>query len=325
MVYLVLLTGLALLLGGGEALIRGAGAIAVRLGVSPLLIGLTLVGYGTSTPELVASVNAAWIGAPGIAVGNVVGSNIANILLILGVAALIFPIAVAKAAFRRDGAILLGASVVLMLVVLTGSLSRWAGLALLALLLLYTVYTYVTEARDAAAARERREADAATFANPHAPITVAILFAVGGIAGVIIGAGLLVDSAIAIARGAGISEAVIGLTLVAVGTSLPELATSVMAALRRQGDLAFGNIVGSNIYNILGILGVTGIITPIAVPAEIGHFDIWVMLAATAVFALFALTDWRISRREGAAFVLGYAVYIALLLSPGLRGALGLG
>lgn len=324
MTIIELLVGLALLLGGGEALIRGATTIASRLGVSPLLIGLTLVGYGTSTPELVASVNAAWIGAPGIAIGNVVGSNIANILLILGVAALIFPIAVTKAAFRRDGAILLGASVLLTLIVLTGVLSRWAGLALLALLLVYTIYTYMSEARDAAAARKQLDADAATLANPNTPMTVAVLFALGGIAGVIIGASLLVDAAITIARGVGISETVIGLTLVAVGTSLPELATSVMATLRRQGDLAFGNIVGSNIYNILGILGVTGIITPIAVPAEIGHFDIWIMLAVTAAFAVFAITDWRITRREGAVFLLGYAVYLALLFSPGLRGWIGL-
>jgi cation:H+ antiporter len=312
--------GLALLLGGGEALIRGAVAIAMRLGVSPLLIGLTLVGFGTSTPELVASVNAAWIGAPGIAVGNVVGSNIANVLLILGVAALIFPVAVSKAAFRRDGAVLIGASIVLTIIILTGALSRWAGLALLALLAAYTVYAYLTEARTA----QERGTDNAAVANPGVPLAVAILFALGGIAGVIIGASLLVDSAIVIARSAGVSETVIGLTLVAVGTSLPELATSVMAALRRQGDLAFGNIVGSNIYNILGILGATGVIIPIAIPAEIAGFDVWVMLAAAVALAVFAITDWRITRREGAAFLLGYAVYLGLLISPGFRAALGI-
>jgi len=321
MTLLELALGLALLLGGGEALIRGAAAIAVRLGVSPLLIGLTLVGFGTSTPELVASVNAAWIGAPGIAVGNVVGSNIANVLLILGVAALIFPVAVSKAAFRRDGAALIGASLVLTIIILTGVLSRWAGLALLALLAAYTVYAYLSEARTA---QEERGTDTAAVANPGVPLAIAVLFALGGIAGVIIGASLLVDSAVLIARSAGVSETVIGLTLVAVGTSLPELATSAMAALRRQGDLAFGNIVGSNIYNILGILGATGVIVPIAIPAEIAGFDVWVMLAAAVALAVFAITDWRISRREGAAFLLGYAVYLALLISPGFRAAAGI-
>jgi len=321
MTLLELALGLALLLGGGEALIRGAAAIAVRLGVSPRLIGLTLVGFGTSTPELVASVNAAWIGAPGIAVGNVVGSNIANVLLILGVAALIFPVAVSKAAFRRDGAALIGASLVLTIIILTGALSRWAGVALLALLAAYTVYAYLSEARTA---QEERGTDTAAVANPGVPLAIAVLFALGGIAGVIIGASLLVDSAILIARSAGVSETVIGLTLVAVGTSLPELATSAMAALRRQGDLAFGNIVGSNIYNILGILGATGVIVPIAIPAEIAGFDVWVMLAAAVALAVFAITDWRISRREGAAFLLGYAVYLALLISPGFRAAAGI-
>jgi len=321
MTLLELALGLALLLGGGEALIRGAAAIAVRLGVSPLLIGLTLVGFGTSTPELVASVNAAWIGAPGIAVGNVVGSNIANVLLILGVAALIFPVAVSKAAFRRDGAALIGASLVLTIIILTGALSRWAGVALLALLAAYTVYAYLSEARTA---QEERGTDTAAVANPGVPLAIAVLFALGGIAGVIIGASLLVDSAVLIARSAGVSETVIGLTLVAVGTSLPELATSAMAALRRQGDLAFGNIVGSNIYNILGILGATGVIVPIAIPAEIAGFDVWVMLAAAVALAVFAITDWRISRREGAAFLLGYAVYLALLISPGFRAAAGI-
>jgi len=321
MTLLELALGLALLLGGGEALIRGAAAIAVRLGVSPLLIGLTLVGFGTSTPELVASVNAAWIGAPGIAVGNVVGSNIANVLLILGVAALIFPVAVSKAAFRRDGAALIGASLVLTIIILTGALSRWAGVALLGLLAAYTVYAYLSEARTA---QEERGTDTAAVANPGVPLAIAVLFALGGIAGVIIGASLLVDSAILIARSAGVSETVIGLTLVAVGTSLPELATSAMAALRRQGDLAFGNIVGSNIYNILGILGATGVIVPIAIPAEIAGFDVWVMLAAAVALAVFAITDWRISRREGAAFLLGYAVYLALLISPRFRAAAGI-
>lgn len=324
MIWIGLAAGLLLLLGGGEALVKGSVSIATRLGVSPLLIGLTLVGFGTSTPELVASLEAALIGAPAIAVGNIVGSNIANILLILGIAAVMLPLATTRDAFRRDGAVLVGASLVLLAVVLGGTLGRWTGLAFLLLLGGYTIYTYVTERRAKDVSAAMHAAEAADVAPREMSLKVAVIAAFGGIAAVVVGAGLLVKAAIEIAQSLGLSEAVIGLTLVAVGTSLPELATSVMAALRRHGDVAFGNIVGSNIFNILGIGGATAAVSPITIPGEIIRLDIWVMLAATFLLVGFATTGWRITRAEGAVFVLAYAAYLLVQFSPGIRRAFGL-
>ncbi|MGF1551464.1 MAG: calcium/sodium antiporter [Paracoccaceae bacterium] len=311
MTLLELVGGLVLLLAGGEALVRGGVGVASRLGVSPLLIGLTLVGFGTSMPELVASLQAALIGAPGIAVGNVVGSNIANILLILGVAAMIRPVATTKAAFRRDGAVLIGASLLMVSVALVGTLGFLAGLLFLAMLLAYTVSTYLAE-RHGGASAEMHAAEASAVAPGGAGLLSHLALTAAGIAGVVGGASLLVGAAVEIARVAGVSEAVIGLTLVAVGTSLPELATSVVAAVRGQGDVAFGNVVGSNIFNILGIAGVTALVSPIEVPARIVAFDIWAMLATAILLVAFAVTDWRVSRTEGAIFVALYAAYLAV-------------
>ncbi|SES25693.1 cation:H+ antiporter [Tranquillimonas rosea] len=323
MTLLTLFAGLVLLLAGGEALVRGSVAVATRLGVSKLLIGLTLVGFGTSMPELVASLQGALAGAPGLAVGNVVGSNIANILLILGTAAVILPIATTRAAFQRDGAVLVAVTLILVAIALTGSLGRVAGLGLLVLLAGYTIGTYLAERRRMSAAGHLHTAEADASSSDMA-IPAALALTAGGIAGVVFGASLLVGAAVELARLAGISEAVIGLTLVAVGTSLPELVTSVMAALRRQADVAFGNVVGSNVFNILGIGGITAVVSPLSIPDEIIRLDIWAMLGATLLLVLFAVTGWRVSRREGAIFLALYAAYLAVQLYPPLRGALGL-
>ncbi|MBM9595653.1 calcium/sodium antiporter [Roseitranquillus sediminis] len=324
MIWIELTAGLVLLLGGGEALVRGSVSAASRLGVSKLLIGLTLVGFGTSTPELVASLEAALSGSPGVAAGNIVGSNIANILLILGVSAALLPIATSRDAFRRDGTVLTAATLLMVAVILGGEMGRLVGGIFLILLLGYTLFSYFSETRARDAAGDVYEAEADEVAVPGMSLWAGLALAVAGIAGVIFGASLLVGSAIEIARGAGLSEAVIGLTLVALGTSLPELVTSVMAAVRRHGDVAFGNIVGSNVFNILGIAGTTALVSPFAVPPEIVRFDVWVMLAATLLLVVFAITGWRVSRREGALFLLAYAAYIFVQLSPGARAALGL-
>jgi len=308
MIYLQLLAGFVLLIIGGDLLVRGAVDTARHLGVSPLLIGLTLVGFGTSTPELVASVQAALAGSPGIAVGNVVGSNIANILLILGFAALLRPITTPRAAFQRDGAMLLLSALACLGVVLMGTLNRPMGAALLVLLIGYIVYSY---------RRERAVPEIGAGMAPPMSAWIAGALTLGGLVVVVLGARLLVFAAIDLAREAGISETVVGLTVVAIGTSLPELVTSVMAALRRQSDVAFGNVIGSNIYNVLGILGVTALVQPIPVPAEIAHIDIWVMLATTLLLMAFAVSNWRISRREGAVLLAAYAGYLGYL------GALG--
>ena len=314
MLYVFLALGLVLLVLGGEALVRGAVNLAARLGVSPLLIGLTVVGFGTSTPELVTSLQAAFTGSPGIAVGNVVGSNTANILLILGAAALIAPLAVSPGAFRRDGVALVLVTLAAIVVVLTGALSRFVGLALIAGLVLYLVTAYRSERRSAGGASAA--ADEASDVPPMG-LPMALVYAVGGIALTVLGARFLVDAASELATRFGVSDAIIGLTLVAVGTSLPELVTSVVASLRRQGDVAFGNVVGSNIYNVLGILGATALIKPIPVPERIASFDIWVMAAATLALVWVAVTGWRITRREGIALLVAYAAYVGWLAAGG--------
>ena len=313
MLYLSIAVGLALLVVGGESLVRGAVALAARLGVSSLVIGLTVVGFGTSTPELVTSLQAAFAGSPGIAVGNVVGSNTANILLILGIAALIAPIAVSRTAFRRDGTALVLVTLAAVAVVLTGSLSRMAGVALLVGLVLYLMLAYRSERRPseagtpAEAATETAPPDA--IASPLA-LPMALAYALGGIALTVLGAHLLVSGGSELAARFGVSDAIIGLTLVAVGTSLPELVTSVVAGLRRQGDVAFGNVVGSNIYNVLGILGATALVKPIPVPERIAEFDAWVMGLATLALVAVAVSGWRVGRLEGAALLIAYAAYI---------------
>ena len=303
---LLILGGLAGLVIGGELLVRGAVRTAGALGVSPLIIGLTLVGFGTSTPELVTSVQAALLGSPGVAVGNIVGSNICNILLILGVAALIRPVDAEPRGLRRDGPALAAATLIGLAAILWGDLGRVVGAGFVAALLGYLLWLY---------ASERRRADAANDPPPERkglwsglPLTLA------GLALVVIGADWLVTAAIALAQVWQVSDSLIGLTIVAVGTSLPELTASVAAAARGRGDVALGNIVGSNIFNILGILGVTALVEPLAAPAEIIAFDVWVMVAATAALIWVAATGARVTRGEGALLLGGYGVYLGALI-----------
>ncbi|MBX9617484.1 MAG: calcium/sodium antiporter [Caulobacteraceae bacterium] len=311
--YASLIGGLILLTLGGDTLVRGATTAAKRLGVSPLLIGLTLVGFGTSTPELVTSLTAIQAGSPGIAIGNVVGSNTANILLILGITALIAPIAVDRTAFRRDGVVLVLASLVCTAVVLGGQIGPVAGAIMVAMLIAYVVIAYLGERGVQDAERAKYEHIAEDAPDARGGLWAGIGLAVVGIGLTILGARLLVDGAVVIARDFGVSDTVIGLTVVAVGTSLPELVTSVVAAVRGRADVALGNIIGSNIYNVLGILGITALLAPFEAPAAIARLDIWVMLAATALLVLFVRTGMKIVRWEGAVFLAAYAAYIAWL------------
>jgi len=319
-----LVLGLILLLGGGEALVKGSVAVATRLGVSKLMIGLTLVGFGTSTPELVASLKAALEDAPGVAVGNIVGSNICNVLLILGAAAIIYPITTSPRAFRRDGTVVIAASLAMTAVAFGGHLGREVGALFLVLLAAFTTYTYFTEREGGDPSGEMHAAEADDVNPGEMSLGRGLLVALAGMAAVMFGADLLVDAAIEIATDAGISEAVIGLTLVAIGTSLPELVTSVMAALRRHGDVAIGNVIGSNIFNILGIGGVTAVVSPIEIPQQIIDFDVWAMVGSAVLMVIFAVTNWRISRKEGAALLALYGAYLATQLWPPAREALGL-
>jgi cation:H+ antiporter len=323
---LPLLGGLVLLMVGGELLVRGSVRLAERMGVSPLLIGLTLVGFGTSTPELVASVQAALIGSPGIAVGNIVGSNIVNIFLIMGVSALICPLAVKSGALKRDGGVVLASALLLGAAAWTVGLTRPVGAVFALLLVGYLVYAYRTErvagdghtaafgkaeaAGGADAALRPRSAEGKGWLVWAVPAATAL----AGLAVIILGGRLLVDGAVSLARVVGLSEEVIGLTVVAAGTSAPELVTSLVAAARRQSEVALGNVLGSNIYNALGIGGFTALIAPTPVPAQIAGFDLPVMIGASALLLLFAWSGRRVSRLEGGALLTAYIAYVGYLL-----------
>ncbi len=316
-VYLELILGLAVLIVGAEFLVRGAVSAAQRLGVSALIIGLTIVGWGTSTPELIVSVDAALAGSPGIAVGNVVGSNIANILLILGLAAVVYPITVNPRAIARDAGIALAAAVIfIVLAYFTGVISTMAGIAMLVFLAVMTVWVFRQEKNGQAP--EAADLHAKESAQKHAlpkSMGVAIAMVIAGLATLIWGADLLVTAALIVARDHGVSETVIGLTLVAVGTSLPELATSVVAALRKQSDVALGNVIGSNIYNILAILGVASLWGDITVPPEIIAFDMWIMLGVTLALLPAFFLGGRIGRLYGAIFLIAYVAYTYYLFT----------
>jgi cation:H+ antiporter len=299
--YLYLVAGLVGLFFGGDALVRGSVGIARRLAIPPLLIGLTVVGFGTSTPELLVSVDAAWRGVPDIALGNIVGSNIANILLIVGMSALVWPIRVMGATLRRDTAVMVGAALVLVPMFAMAQMGRLSGLILVAGLAVYLIRAYRQPGETVAE-------DIGAAGPASAPVS--ILWIIGGFIALMIGARLLVDGAVSIARGYGISEAFIGLTIVAVGTSLPELATSLIAAFRRQSEIAIGNIVGSNIFNLLGILGVTALIAPIPVASRFLTFDLPVMIAVSLVLTALLLARPVIGRGIGIGMLAGYAAYV---------------
>ncbi len=309
---LLLLAGVVLLAIGGEALIRGALAAARRFRVSPLLSGLVIVGFGTSAPELVVSVDAALNQRPDIAVGNVVGSNIANILLILGVCAVITPLAVSPLALRRDALTVVAASVLFLVLVGGSALGRFDALILLLCLAAYLTWAYVTESRHAIPAAEvhRAESEELTLVPKSLPFMVGAV--VLGLVLLVGGSRVLLTGAIGISEALGLSDAIIGLTVVAVGTSLPEFAISLVAALRRHADVAVGNILGSNIFNLLGILGISALLQPLPVDGRILEFDQWVMLGAALVLWLFLYTGRRISRFEGSLLLLGYGAYTAL-------------
>ncbi|WP_336986898.1 calcium/sodium antiporter [Altererythrobacter aquiaggeris] len=315
MTVILLLGGILLLAIGGELLVRGSVGVARYLGVSPLLAGLTIVGFGTSAPELATSLQAALAGSPGIAVGNVVGSNIANFLLIIGISAMIMPLAITPKAFRRDGLALMIATLGCAGIVMFGFIERWMGIVLLVALAGYIVWAFLSERETHDSEAVRHEQEAGDIASPVTGIWTLIAISVGGIAAAVIGADFLVTAAIDLARGWGISEAVIGVTVVAFGTSLPELVACVVAAMRNHGDVALGNAVGSNIYNICAILGITAIVHPLEVPPEIMRLDIWVMVGVAVLMVIFLRTGWTFKRWEGAVFAALYAAYIAVQVS----------
>ncbi len=311
---LYVLAGLALLVLGGELLLRGAVGLARLLGLSPLLIGLTVVAAATSMPELVVTVAAGLDGRPIIGVGNVIGSNIANILLIIGAAAMIQAMHPPRSLARRDGAVMCGATLLTVALAFLGTLFWAHGLIFLLLLGAYLVRSYQLERRDGRAEIGGEAAEA--LESAPATWLPAIGLVGAGALGLVAGSELLIDGAVSIAQALGVSDAVIGLTLVAFGTSLPELATAVVAAFRRHADVAIGNIVGSNIFNLLGILGVLALVTPFEFSPELVSFDIWVMVGATALLMLVLARGRPIGRATALAFLLGYGIFIAAQFDP---------
>ncbi len=313
----LLLVGLILLVIGGELLVRGAVRIAAFLGMSPMLVGLTVVGMGTSAPELAASVQASLAGSPGIALGNIVGSNIANLLLILGISAVLAPLAVQRGVLWRDGGVGVLATLAMIAAGYTLGLDRIVGTLFLCATAGYIYYAYSQEragaahgaAYDKAMAAEEADPALVPLDHPSGSLIMAILTVMAGLVVIVGGGKLLVDNAIVIAADLGVTDAVIGLTVVAVGTSLPELVTSVIAALRKHSEIALGNVLGSNIFNMLFIGGATGLMAPAAIPETILRLDLWLALAAALAVMLFAYTGGRLSRREGVILVGLYAAY----------------
>ncbi|SDF59111.1 cation:H+ antiporter [Celeribacter baekdonensis] len=317
--FLMAVVGLVLLLVAGDLLVRGAVNLSLRLGVPALIVSLTVVAFGTSAPELLVSVSAILDGAPGLALGNVIGSNTANILLVLGIPAMITTLHVIDNSTRASYLQMLAATVLFILLALRGEFDWIAGVILLtalAAMLGHAVYEArchrVAVKEAASVACEPSEVEGA---DPDMPWWKVITFLIVGLIGLPIGAQLLVDASTNIARAYGVSETVIGLTLVALGTSLPELATTVMAALRKQADVAFGNVIGSNMFNLLGIIGISSLIGKIPVDVEIMKFDIWVMLSVSVLLGIFVLRRINITRLWGIVLSALYVLYILAVLN----------
>ncbi len=319
MAYLELAAGIALLLFCGDLLVRGAVALAVKLGIPTLVIGLTIVAFGTSAPELVVSLRAALSGVPGIAIGNVVGSNIANILLVLGLPALICSTNCDQPLVMRNTLYVIGASLLFIILCLAGPLSFLHGSILFAAMVAFLVESGRHAAQCSNEALVIGEdaieiIDGVSGLPARTPLVS--LFLVIGLVGLPIGATLTVDAGSEIARGFGVSDAAIGLTLVALGTSLPELSTTLTAAVRGYTGLVLGNVLGSNLFNILAIMGLTSMVTPVPVPDVVMRIDLWVMLAAALAITPFVVNRTAITRLPGFVFVLCYILYIYMVFVP---------
>lgn len=303
------IVGIALLPAGSHILVNGAVAMSERLGVSALVVAVTVVAFGTSLPELVVSLRAALAGSTAISIGNVVGSNIANVLLILGATALIKPIISEPGANRRESVIMLAVTAVMVLIVISGEIPRWEGALMVALLVAFVVQSYWRDRTHPEEASEHLEEVEEYESLKDRSWLVIIGAVVIGLVGVLAGAHLLVTGAVDIARAVGVSEEVIGLTMVAIGTSLPELAVCAAAAIKNKPEVAIGNVLGSNIFNILAILGITALVVPIQIPDQILSFDLWTMVAVSILAVPLLLRRDGMGRTAGVAFLVAYAAY----------------
>lgn len=312
---LFIIAGVALVLWGADRLTEGASALARRMSVPEIVIGLTIVAAGTSAPELFVSLMSALKGTPDMAVGNVVGSNTMNAMLIVGCAAMVAPMVISRSTVKKDIPFAVGASVLLMLLSLNNYLGRWDGIILLLGFASFMVYTLM-QAKKGEAAPVADDSQQAANSTPSKGMNswLSALWVVAGLAMLVIGSNLFVDSASSVAYSLGISEGVVGLTVVAGGTSLPELATSVVAARKGQSAIAIGNVIGSNVFNILMILGLTATISPLAIEG-ITTLDMAVMLVSVALVWFFSFTRYTVERWEGGLLVAGYLVYIWWLIS----------
>ena len=312
--------GVFILLFCGDVLVRGSAAMARRWGVPPLIIGLTVVALGTSAPEMVVSVGAVLKGAPGLAMGNIVGSNIANMLLVLSIPALIYPIRTSAPGTGRNVAIALAASVIFTLMALRGVLVFWQGALLFALILIYLAYLFNIARKGSTAAADIRElADVDHMKGLPKRTRTIVAFILIGVIGLPLGGQLVGDHGVAIARAMHIAPAIIGLTFVAVGTSLPELATSAIAAIRRHDALAVGKAFGSNIFNIFAVGGASAMAGKLTVPPGFLHYDLWVMIGATVLLGGFAFARLKIGRFAGLLLLFAYGAYLyGLMLHEGL-------
>jgi cation:H+ antiporter len=314
MIWRGVVVGLVILLLAGDALVKGAVNLSLRIGIPALIVSLTIVAFGTSAPELLISINAALDDAPGIALGNVVGSNTANILLVLGLPALLAVMHTSQCNTRKSYVIMLVASVLFIALAFRGVFDWIAGLVLLSVLAVILGDSIREALVHRRAGLEADDEDEPEGADPNMPWWKISLFLALGLVGLPLGADLLVDSSVQIAKIFGVSDTVIGLTLVALGTSLPELATTVMAALRRQADVALGNVIGSNMFNLLAIIGVASLITPIPVDPEFLRFDLWVMLAASVLIVPLVFWGRDLTRLWGIVLSALYLGYIAIVI-----------
>ncbi len=310
------LLGLVLLILGAEALVRGASRLAAQVGISPLVIGLTVVAFGTSSPELAVSVQSGWSGQADIAMGNIVGSNIFNVLFILGISAAITPLAVSKQLIRLDVPIMIGVSALILLLGLDGRISRWDGAALFAGIVIYTVCLIYLGRKEKRVGGNDFEKEYGKLAGAHQQWASNLALILGGLFMLVLGSRWLVNGAVVIAEELGVSQLVIGLTIVAAGTSLPEVATSILASLRGEREIAVGNVVGSNIFNILSVLGLASAVSPygIHVSTSALHFDIPVMLASALACLPIFFTGRVIARWEGLLFFGYYIAYTTYLI-----------
>ncbi|MBF6623690.1 MAG: calcium/sodium antiporter [Pseudomonas stutzeri] len=318
MTFVYLIAGLVLLVAGAEVLVRGAAKLAAQFGIPPLVIGLTVVAFGTSAPETAVSVQAAINGSGDLAIGNVIGSNIANVLLILGLTALVAPLIVSRQLIRLDVPIMIGASLVTYALAWDGSLSRLDGALLFAAVVAYTLFLVISSRREKAAEADdefAKEFGLDEPAKPYAGLINAGLV-IAGLVLLVLGSNFLVEGAVELARALGLSELVIGLTVIAIGTSLPELATSILAAIRGERDIAVGNIVGSNIFNLLCVLGLASLVSPqaIAVSANALAFDFPVMIAVAVACLPIFFAGYTINRWEGLLFIAYYIAYTLYLV-----------